>query len=167
MNSPSNEFKEAVFSKQDQESESLDTDVGVSHQDALEVVQSTLQKLMKEDPLLCDLPTPVTLEEVNSLIALESGRAMSVNVRKADDDIVPIIVEQTATVVDLKKAIQRHVTLQQARLKLAVHISWRYVWRTYWLYFDGQKLDKDHRKLKDYGIRNRDEVSFIKKLREK
>lgn len=147
--------------------ENSGTEIGVSHQDALEAATRSLENLIREDPLLQGLPTPVTLEEVNSLIALESGQAMTVNVRRADNEIMPVIVEQTATVLDLKNAIRRYATLKQERQKLAVHISWRYVWRTYWLYFDGQKLEHDHHKLKDYGIRNRDEVTFIKKLRER
>ncbi|KAK2148795.1 hypothetical protein LSH36_482g01014, partial [Paralvinella palmiformis] len=42
-----------------------------------------------------------------------------------------------------------------------------YIWKTYWLYFQGQKLMDDHRKIKEYGIGNKDEVTFIKRLRQK
>nr|XP_020667649.1 U11/U12 small nuclear ribonucleoprotein 25 kDa protein [Pogona vitticeps] len=45
------------------------------------------------------------------------------------------------------------------------HISWKYVWRTYSLSFFGEKLDDDQKKLRECGIRNRDEVTFVKKLR--
>lgn len=44
--------------------------------------------LMKEDPLLQDLPPAVTLEEVNSQIALEYGQAMTVFVRREDDVVL-------------------------------------------------------------------------------
>jgi U11/U12 small nuclear ribonucleoprotein SNRNP25 len=37
------------------------------------------------DPLLGDLHTEVTLEEVKSQIALEHGKAITVNVRRADN----------------------------------------------------------------------------------
>ncbi|KAF3844517.1 hypothetical protein F7725_007680 [Dissostichus mawsoni] len=50
---------------------------------------------------------PVNLEEVNSQIALEYGQAMTVRVLKADGEIMPIVVVQNATVLDLKKAIRR------------------------------------------------------------
>ncbi|NXG84458.1 SNR25 protein, partial [Stercorarius parasiticus] len=41
----------------------------------------------------------------------------------------------------------------------------KYIWRTYHLTYAGEKLADDRKKLREYGIRNRDEVSFIKKLR--
>ncbi|KAF3842560.1 hypothetical protein F7725_024511 [Dissostichus mawsoni] len=55
--------------------------------------------------LLIDLFPKVNLEEVNSQIALEYGQAMTVRVLKTDGEIMPIVVVQNATVLDLKKAI--------------------------------------------------------------
>ena len=40
------------------------------------------------DPLLCDLHTEVTLEEIKSQIAVEHGKAITVNVRRADDVVL-------------------------------------------------------------------------------
>ena len=48
----------------------------------------------QNDPLLCDLPTEITLEEINSQIALEYGQAMVVNVRRADDVVLRKIFSQ-------------------------------------------------------------------------
>ena len=45
-------------------------------------------KLCQGDPLLCDLHTEVTLEEIKSQIALEHGKAITVNVRRADDVVL-------------------------------------------------------------------------------
>ena len=42
--------------------------------------------MLQEDPLLRDLPAGVTLEEVNSAIAVEYGQAMIVNVNRADGE---------------------------------------------------------------------------------
>ena len=42
----------------------------------------------QNDPLLCDLPSEITLEEINSQIALEYGQAMVVNVRRADNVVL-------------------------------------------------------------------------------
>lgn len=44
--------------------------------------------LYQTDSLLYDLPPEVTLEEVNSFIALEHGQAMLVNVRRADGEVL-------------------------------------------------------------------------------
>ncbi|KAB0371621.1 hypothetical protein FD755_016559 [Muntiacus reevesi] len=136
------------------------------HSEAVDVFQEGLA-IVVQDPLLCDLPIQVTLEEVNSQIALEYGQAMTVRVCKMDGEVMPVVVVQNATVLDLKKAIQRYVQLRQKREGGIQHISWSYVWRTYHLTSAGEKLTEDWKKLRDYGIRNRDEVSFIKKLRQK
>ncbi|KAF6727744.1 U11/U12 small nuclear ribonucleoprotein 25 kDa protein [Oryzias melastigma] len=77
-----------------------------------------------QDPLLCDLPIQVTLEEVNSQIALEYGQAMTVKVVKADGEVMPIVVVQNATVLDLKKAICRFMELKQQREGGVKHVSW-------------------------------------------
>ncbi|XP_063124641.1 U11/U12 small nuclear ribonucleoprotein 25 kDa protein isoform X3 [Rattus norvegicus] len=44
--------------------------------------------MVVQDPLLCDLPIQVTLEEVNSQIALEYGQAMTVRVCKMDGEVM-------------------------------------------------------------------------------
>uniref|UniRef100_H0V7F7 Small nuclear ribonucleoprotein U11/U12 subunit 25 n=1 Tax=Cavia porcellus TaxID=10141 RepID=H0V7F7_CAVPO len=79
--------------------------------------------MVVQDPLLCDLPIQVTLEEVNSQIALEYGQAMTVRVCKMDGEVMPVVVVQNATVLDLKKAIQRYVQLKQEREGGVQHIS--------------------------------------------
>ncbi|ESO85328.1 hypothetical protein LOTGIDRAFT_68319, partial [Lottia gigantea] len=119
------------------------------------------------DPLLQDLPPQVTLEEVNSMIALEHGQAMVVYVRRADDIVMPIVVVQDATVLQLKEAIKRYVVLKQSRAGDTQHLSWKYIWRRFWLYFDNQKLTEDGKCLKEYGIRNKCEVTFVKRLQSK
>nr|XP_057905620.1 U11/U12 small nuclear ribonucleoprotein 25 kDa protein [Doryrhamphus excisus] len=137
-----------------------------THADILDIFEEGLAHLV-QDPLLCDLPIQVTLEEINSQIALEYGQAMTVRVLKADGEIMPIVVVQDATVLDLKKAVRRFVELKQQREGSVRHINWRYVWRTYNLMFQWEKLEDDRVRIKDYGIRNRDEVTFMKRLRKK
>ncbi|KAM9784963.1 U11/U12 small nuclear ribonucleoprotein 25 kDa protein [Syngnathus typhle] len=138
----------------------------LTHADVLDIFEEGLAHLV-QDPLLCDLPIQVTLEEINSQIALEYGQAMTVKVLKADGEIMPIVVVQDASVLDLKKAIRRFVQLKQQREGGVIHISWKYIWRSYNLVFQGEKLEDDCMRLKDYGIRNRDEVTFMKRLRKK
>ncbi|KAM4534721.1 U11/U12 small nuclear ribonucleoprotein 25 kDa protein [Fundulus diaphanus] len=161
-NLPSEEEEEEAAAA-DAEEEDEDA---LPHSEVLDIFEEGLARLV-QDPLLCDLPIQVTLEEVNSQIALEYGQAMTVKVLKADGEIMPIVVVQNATVFDLKKAICRFMELKQQREGGVKHISWRYVWRTYHLVFQGEKLDDDTMRLKDYGIRNRDEVTFMKRIRKK
>ncbi|XP_014671973.1 PREDICTED: U11/U12 small nuclear ribonucleoprotein 25 kDa protein-like [Priapulus caudatus] len=169
MKDPNDEqMKDPNDEQPQQESSAECTDQTLSHQDAMANVKEGLEALLS-DPLMCDLPTDVTLDEVNSQIALEYGRSMTVNVRRADDKVYPVVVTQAATVRDLKGAITRYVALKLSRdvSRPLKHISWRYVWRTYWLTFEGQKLNDDKKPLKEYGIRNRDELTFIKRLRQR
>ncbi|CAI9600530.1 unnamed protein product [Staurois parvus] len=84
-----------------------DAEEELPHAEVVDIFQEGLAMLV-QDPLLCDLPIQVTLEEINSQIALEFGQAMTVNVCKADKDIMPVVVVQNATVLDLKRAIQRY-----------------------------------------------------------
>ncbi|XP_072532544.1 U11/U12 small nuclear ribonucleoprotein 25 kDa protein [Salminus brasiliensis] len=151
---------EETLKEEEQEEEDEEA---LPHSEFLDIFEEGLA-MMVQDPLLCDLPIQVTLEEVNSQVALEYGQAMTVRVCKADGEIMPIVVVQSATVLDLKKAIQRYMELKQQREGGIKHISWKYVWRTFHLVFNGERLEDDKRKLKDYGIRNRDDVTFMKKL---
>ncbi|XP_064222720.1 uncharacterized protein LOC135270730 [Aotus nancymaae] len=132
-----------------------DEEEALPHSEAVHVFQEGLAVVV-QDPLLCDLPTQVTLEEVNSQIALEYGQAITVRVCKMDGEVMPVVVVQSATVLDLRKAIQRYVQPKQEREGGIQHISWSYVWRTYHLTSAGEKLTEDRKKLRDYGIRNRD-----------
>ncbi|XP_041073690.1 U11/U12 small nuclear ribonucleoprotein 25 kDa protein-like [Polyodon spathula] len=150
--------------KEEEEEENDEEDL--PHAEFLDIFDEGLARIV-QDPLLCDLPIQVTLEEINSQVALEYGQAMTVRVCKDDGEVMPIVVVQNATVLDLKKAIRRFMELKQQREGGVKHISWRYVWRTFHLVFDGEKLEDDKVKLKDYGIRNRDEVTFLKKLKKK
>uniref|UniRef100_A0ACB8FK47 Uncharacterized protein n=1 Tax=Sphaerodactylus townsendi TaxID=933632 RepID=A0ACB8FK47_9SAUR len=137
----------------------------LAHAEAVALWQAGLARLVR-DPLLCDLPAQVTPEEIASQVALEYGQAITVRVRRPDAaEPMPVVVVQQAAVLDLKKALQRFLQLRQERQGGVRHISWRRVWRTYSLAFGGEKLDDDRKKLREYGIRNRDEVSFVKRLR--
>ncbi|XP_064489826.1 U11/U12 small nuclear ribonucleoprotein 25 kDa protein-like [Ornithodoros turicata] len=139
----------------------------LSFKDAMEIANSKINSLLCDDPLLNNLHPEVTTEELKSYLALEHGQAISITIHRADNDSYTVVVEQTATVMDLKKAIQRHVTLRMARRKIKRKISWRYVWKTYCLGFEGQKLTEDKTVLREAGVRNGSSLSFIKKLQKR
>ena len=56
----------------------------LSHPEVMALFSEKLAEIMK-DPLLIGLPSEPTLDEVNSQIALEHGRAIVVNVRQQDE----------------------------------------------------------------------------------
>ena len=150
-----------------QQLEPVDFNREHSHREAVDLLRKTVDKLLSEDPLLSDLPSGITLEEVHSQIALEHGQAFCITVDRKDNTSFQVIVHQEATVLDLKKAIQRAAALQLDRQKRSIALSWKYIWRTYWLFFNGQKLKEDRLTVRSYGIANHDHVTFIKKLTEK
>lgn len=144
-----------------------ETDKVLSFQEAMAIADKKIHALISNDPLLNNLHPEVTTDELKSYLALEHGQAMSLVVHKADGDYYTVVVEQKATVLDLKKAIRRHVTLRMARRGVKRVLSWKYVWKTYWLSFDGEFLKDDKALLRDFGIRNNSQLSFVKKLRER
>lgn len=72
-----------------------------------------------------------------------------------------------ATILDLKKAVQRHTNLQLTRKGVKVKISWKYIWRTYCLTFGKERLVNEHVLLTDIGLKNKCKIGFIKKSRDK
>ena len=139
-----------------------------SHNDAVDLVRKSIDSLLTKDPLLSDLPTAITLDEVRSQIDLEHGQAMTVVVERHDGVSLQVIVRQKASVRDLKKAIEKSTNLRLSRLQQKQRtpkINWKYVWKTYWLHFRGQKLQSDESQLHDYEIHNGDRIGFIKRLK--
>lgn len=155
-----------LYPSSDEENE-VQTLNSLSHKAVMDKFKDGLAELIVGDPLLSDLPSQVTADEVNAQLALHYGQAMTINVIRYDDTIMPIVVEQKASVVDLRNAIKSFMTLKLSREGERRKISWRCIWRTYWLVFDGQRLVKDHKLLREYGITNNAEIKFVKKLREK
>lgn len=139
----------------------------LSFHDAMAIADAKIHSLISNDPLLGNLHPEVTVEELRSYLALEHGQAMSLRVLRADGDPYTVVVEQKATVLDLKKALQRHATLRMARKGVKRVVSWRYIWRTYWLSFEGQPLNQDRMLLRDLGIHNNGELCFVKRRRER
>jgi U11/U12 small nuclear ribonucleoprotein 25 kDa protein len=139
-----------------------------SHNDAVDLVRKSIDSLLSTDPLLSDLPTAITLDEVRSQIDLEHGQAMTVVVERHDGVSLQVIVRQKASVRDLKKAIEKATNLRltrQEQKQKTPKINWKYVWKTYWLHFRGQKLKSDESQLHDYHIHNGDRIGFIKRLK--
>ncbi|KPJ07127.1 U11/U12 small nuclear ribonucleoprotein 25 kDa protein [Papilio machaon] len=163
----------------------------VSHDELLEITESSLFKLLNFDSLLCDLPSDIIIEEILSQIAVEHGQSIRIFISREDEPALKVIVPQTVSVGDLKKAIARHFEIHQKRtgskvpqtvsvgdLKKAiarhfeihqkrtgskVKISWKYIWKTYNLSFDGIILDSNANPIEDYGVTNKTTLTFKKR----
>ncbi|XP_049887170.1 U11/U12 small nuclear ribonucleoprotein 25 kDa protein-like [Pectinophora gossypiella] len=137
----------------------------LTHDELLEVTKSSLCTLMSCEPLFSDLPQDIVLEEVLSQIAVEHGQAITVLISREEEPPLKVIIPQIATVRELKKAVARHFEFHQNRTGSKVKISWRYIWRTYDLNFDGIILDNDNSNIDDYGVSNKVVLTFKKRKR--
>ncbi|XP_065181208.1 U11/U12 small nuclear ribonucleoprotein 25 kDa protein-like [Sycon ciliatum] len=138
----------------------------ISHTDAMETFRLGVSRLIASDPALSYLPGDVVLEEARLQLALHQGKAVTVFLRKLDDSTVPIPVMQGSRVIDLKRSIRLHLGSQLRRANRTMPVSWRHVWKSYHLAIGQTKLSDDNELLLNYGVGNRSEVSFIKKLRQ-
>ena len=150
----------------------INVDRDYSHQETLQLVQTSLNTLLASDPLLSDLPPCVTLDEVRSLIALEHGQAIRVVLEREDRTSLSVIVKRGATVRELKRAVEKATELKLNRdyaekSDRPSKISWKYIWKSYWLMAHNRKLKEEDATLKDCSIANNDRLSFVKRLREK
>ena len=59
----------------------------LSHPELVSRASQTVASLLA-DPFLSDLPRDVTPEEVSSLVALEQGRAITVYVKRFDQELI-------------------------------------------------------------------------------
>lgn len=73
------------------EDDNLD-DISLTHEELLKVTKSTISELLKNDPIVHDLPPDVTLEEIEALTAVLHGQSMTLIVKRGEDDDVPVIV---------------------------------------------------------------------------
>ncbi|RDD42129.1 U11/U12 small nuclear ribonucleoprotein 25 kDa protein [Trichoplax sp. H2] len=138
----------------------------LTHNHAMAIFRNSIAEMTK-DSLLASLPNDVTIDEVNSLIALDYGLAMTVTVCKDSRERIAVIVPQTATIKQFKKAFQRQTLLHLKRKGESRRINWKYYWKSYWLIYEGIKLEKDDSNLIEYGIGNGAMLTFAKRLQQK
>lgn len=75
-------------------------------------------------------------------------------------------MKQNANLIDLKKSIQNTFQVNQkiqSQLNIAPQvINWKYIWKNYCLSFNDEKLLDNNKSLRDYGIKNKSELNFLK-----
>ena len=59
----------------------------LSHVEAIQKAKEFISQLLS-DPFLQDLPPDISLDEVKSKLALEQGRAITLNLRRYDDQVI-------------------------------------------------------------------------------
>ncbi|KAI8993627.1 hypothetical protein BDB01DRAFT_847478 [Pilobolus umbonatus] len=128
-------------------------------------LQEQIDSLLK-DELLQDIPRPVTIEVLDTLISIEQGDAF--NIRVDRHPLAPI-VSKSSTLGDIK----RHIRLKLEQMEKAERkgrqrrISWKYIWRSYCLMLDNQKLLDNSKKLTQLNIRQNAVLKFSRLSHEK
>ncbi|KRY27903.1 putative STAS domain protein [Trichinella spiralis] len=98
-------------------------------------------QMLKNDPFLKNsLSSKVTIDELRQEIAILQNGSLKIFIRRFDGKTIEIDIDKNATVKELKKVIQRTFSRKLYNESSIKHINWAYVWRTYWLRFNQQKL---------------------------
>ncbi|EZA58754.1 hypothetical protein DMN91_009000 [Ooceraea biroi] len=140
----------------------------LSHQELVRLTKTTIADIIENDPLLTGLPSDVTTEELKSQIAVVQGQAITVFLNRRELPKLAVVVPpHNTTVLDLKKAIKRHMNLSLKRENVNKKISWKHIWKKHHLRFDDIILSNDNENIKAYGIINKAELHFVKRRREK
>ncbi|XP_044463458.1 uncharacterized protein LOC123194344 [Mangifera indica] len=87
---------------------------------------------------------------------------LKLSVRKLDGSCFDIEVIKTATIAELKEAVE--AVFSHMPKKGPVKISWPHVWGHFCLCFEGQKLVTDTDYIRYYGIKDGDQLHFIRHL---
>lgn len=144
-----------------------------------------LKNLFAKTSTLRDLSYDVTPEEIAAEIAILNGESIKVYVTRDPYQQLKVIVPKNSNVRDLKAAIRRTFTALRNRQRTTdtidanfskqsnrrnsnetiPNISWKYIWRTYYLQHDTQVLQNDEKSLRDYGVRNKTVLNFVKKVK--
>ncbi|KRY16575.1 Solute carrier family 26 member 6 [Trichinella patagoniensis] len=98
-------------------------------------------QMLKNDPILKNsLSSKVTIDELRQEIAILQNGSLKIFIKRFDGKTIEIDIDKNATVKELKKVIQRTFSRKLYNESSIKHINWAYVWRTYWLRFNQQKL---------------------------
>lgn len=73
--------------------QTLDEEIeNLSHEDLLEITESSVKRLITADPLLNDLPADVTVEEVLAQIAVAQGQSITITVIRYSESPLSVVV---------------------------------------------------------------------------
>ncbi|KAH1203554.1 hypothetical protein AAZX31_17G198600 [Glycine max] len=88
------------------------------------------------------------------------SQPLRLTVLKLDGSCFHIQVSKTATVAELKDAVE--AVFSHVPHKGPAKISWAHVWGQFCLCYDGQKLVTEKDNLRNYGIKDGDQLRFIR-----
>ncbi|KAF5932314.1 hypothetical protein HYC85_028485 [Camellia sinensis] len=99
---------------------------------------------------------------LNNLLSLSYHRLpqqlLNLSILKLDGSSFEVNVARNATIADLKQAVEEIFSLSQKDCE--GKISWSHVWGHFCLCYEGQKLINDKVYIRNFGIKDGDQVSF-------
>lgn len=159
------------------------SELSKNHQHLRNETRKRLQNLLAATPALRDISCDVTPEEIAAEISIVNGASIKVYVTREPYQQLQVIVPKNSTVRDLKVAIRRSFISLQNQMRISEtnhdsksnewrktgetkpHISWKYIWRTYYLQNGTDALIDDEQTLRDYDIHNKTVLNFVKKIK--
>ncbi|XP_044016576.1 U11/U12 small nuclear ribonucleoprotein 25 kDa protein-like [Aphidius gifuensis] len=139
-----------------------------NHDDLVKLTKDAIEKIIESDPLFSGLHGEATIDEIKAQTAVAQGQAITLYLNRGKLSKLSIVVAPNNTTInDLKKSIKRQTNLSLIRKNIIKKISWKSVWKKYDLCFDDVVLDDDNENIKTYGISNRTELHYKKKIYKK
>jgi hypothetical protein len=130
----------------------------MSHEQFISDIYSRLSTIISTDPLLSDInchPSKISFLKLNQL---EQKPFISISIRRFDNSLINVYVSEEARVFQLKRSIKENF--------LNKKINWKNIWKRYTLAtYDHQQLINDNQKIKNYGVVNNSELSFVRRRR--
>lgn len=161
-----------------------------NHQNLRNLTKERFKVLLLATSLLSDSDCDVTCDKIDADIAIINGTAIKLYVIREPFQMLKVVVSRFAKIYELKSAIQRSFNALQKRTRQKsdkessksltsgdehkrsnkivepiANISWKYIWRTYYLRSNGTALLHDEKTLTDYGICTKSVLSFEKKAK--
>lgn len=137
----------------------------LTHEMFMNTIQTGLNEIIKSEPLFENINSATKNEELKVILSLEHGESMIIFVRRGDNQLLSLIIKVNGTVKDLKLALKSH--FKKARLlspETTPNINWKYTWKNFSLVYDDTQLLDDKKALRDYGIGNKCELQFVRKV---
>lgn len=172
-------------------------DLCENHRNLQKKYSEKLKEIFAKSSLLRDIDYDVTPDELESQIAVATGDSVKVYVKREPYPRLKLIIPvEGSSVGTLKKAIKWQFTVQQRRehsrlgesssdrvptsrsrekgtkppstgREPITKISWKYVWRTFYLEHNGECLKDDKQLLAECGVGNKSVLNFVKKSKER
>ncbi|XP_001606078.1 U11/U12 small nuclear ribonucleoprotein 25 kDa protein [Nasonia vitripennis] len=140
----------------------------LSHEELVKLTKEAIANIIESDPIFSNLPLDPTIDEIRAQIAVARGQSIELFLERGPLPTLSIVVpSKNTSVLELKKAVKRHTNLALKREKVTKKISWKHVWKKYYLSFDNVTLADDKEDIRNYGIRSKAVLKYVKRRREK